>query len=189
MVAELRDLGIELMVSIWPTVDVNSENYDEMADRGLLASTDRGSGTQMEFMGNEAFFDATNPEARAYVWSKAKQHYFDKGIKIFWLDEADPLPRRARAQGRQPVPGGLRPGLLRGPAGRGPDRYLQPDPLLLGGQPEVRHPAVVGGRALDLRIVPDAVRGRAERRAVRHPVVDHRHRRLHRGPGRRSEVP
>ena len=90
MIAELRDLGIELMVSIWPTVDVNSENFDEMADRGLLASTDRGSGTQMEFMGNEVFFDATNPEAQAYVWSKAKQHYFDKGVKIFWLDEAEP---------------------------------------------------------------------------------------------------
>jgi alpha-D-xyloside xylohydrolase len=90
MIAELRDLGIELMVSIWPTVDVNSENYDEMEDRGLLVSTDRGSGTTMEFMGNEVFFDATNPEAQEFIWSKAKQNYFDQGIRTFWLDEAEP---------------------------------------------------------------------------------------------------
>ena len=90
MIAELRELGIELMVSIWPTVDVNSENYDEMEDRGLLVRTDRGSGTTMEFMGNEVFFDATNPEAQEFIWSKAKQNYFDQGIRTFWLDEAEP---------------------------------------------------------------------------------------------------
>jgi alpha-D-xyloside xylohydrolase len=90
MITELRELGIELMVSIWPTVDVNSENYDEMEDRGLLVRTDRGAGTQMEFMGNEVFFDATNPEAQAFVWARAKQNYFDQGVRVFWLDEAEP---------------------------------------------------------------------------------------------------
>jgi alpha-D-xyloside xylohydrolase len=90
MIAELRELGIELMVSIWPTVDVNSENYDEMEDRGLLVRTDRGAGTQMEFMGNEVFFDATNPEAQAFVWGRAQQNYFDRGVRVFWLDEAEP---------------------------------------------------------------------------------------------------
>jgi alpha-D-xyloside xylohydrolase len=90
MIAELRDLGIELMVSIWPTVDVNSENFDEMESRGLLVRTDRGAGTQMEFMGNEVFFDATNPEAQEFVWARAKENYFDKGVRVFWLDEAEP---------------------------------------------------------------------------------------------------
>jgi alpha-D-xyloside xylohydrolase len=90
MIAELRELGIELMVSIWPTVDVNSENYDEMEDRGLLVRTDRGAGTQMEFMGNEVFFDATNPAAQEFVWARAKENYFDKGVRVFWLDEAEP---------------------------------------------------------------------------------------------------
>jgi alpha-D-xyloside xylohydrolase len=44
----------------------------------------------MEFMGNNVFFDATNPAAREYVWGKAKKNYYDKGIRIFWLDEAEP---------------------------------------------------------------------------------------------------
>lgn len=90
MISELKSMGIELMVSIWPTVDVNSENYDEMDENGFLVRTERGTAAQMTFMGNEVFFDATNPGAREYVWSKAKAHYFDKGIRTFWLDEAEP---------------------------------------------------------------------------------------------------
>jgi alpha-D-xyloside xylohydrolase len=36
------------------------------------------------------FYDATNPRARAYVWEKCKKNYFDYGIRVFWLDEAEP---------------------------------------------------------------------------------------------------
>lgn len=28
--------------------------------------------------------------AREYVWNKAKRNYYDKGVKLFWLDEAEP---------------------------------------------------------------------------------------------------
>jgi len=90
MVKELKEMGIELMVSIWPTVDVNSENFDEMIERGYLVRTERATRTNINFMGNETYFDATNPGAREYVWQKAKKNYYDKGIKIFWLDEAEP---------------------------------------------------------------------------------------------------
>lgn len=90
MVRELREMGIELMVSIWPTVDKTSENYDEMLRKGYLVRTDRGIRTTMDFLGNTVFYDATNPDARQYVWNIAKQNYYDKGIKIFWLDEAEP---------------------------------------------------------------------------------------------------
>jgi len=90
MIKELKDMGIELMVSIWPTVDKRSENYKEMLDKGYLVRTDRGVRTTMEFMGDTVFFDATNPGARDFVWNVAKKNYYDKGIKIFWLDEAEP---------------------------------------------------------------------------------------------------
>ena len=36
MVAELAELGVKLMVSVWPTVNPMSENYRTMAERGLL---------------------------------------------------------------------------------------------------------------------------------------------------------
>ena len=90
MVEELKEMGIELMVSIWPTVDSRCENYNEMLEKGYLVSTDRGVRTQMQFLGNETFYDATNPDARAYVWDKVKRHYYNLGIHTFWLDVAEP---------------------------------------------------------------------------------------------------
>ena len=90
MMAELKSLNIELMVSIWPTVDYQSENFEEMRQKGLLIRQDRGIRVSMTFQGNTVHFDATNPAARQFVWAKAKKNYYDKGIRVFWLDEAEP---------------------------------------------------------------------------------------------------
>ncbi len=90
MIAELKEMDIELMISVWPTVDKRCENYEEMKQKGLLVRTDRGARVEMECEGNTLHYDATNPKARDYVWQKAKQNYYDKGIKLFWLDEAEP---------------------------------------------------------------------------------------------------
>ena len=90
MVKELQEMGIELMVSIWPTVDKKSENYKKMLEKGYLVRTDRGIRTTMDFLGDTVFYDATNPGSRDFVWKTAKKNYYDKGIKIFWLDEAEP---------------------------------------------------------------------------------------------------
>lgn len=90
MIKELKELKIELMVSIWPTVDKLSENYEEMVEHGYLIRTDRGIRTAMDFQGDTVHADFTNPGARDYVWKKAKANYWDKGIRVFWLDEAEP---------------------------------------------------------------------------------------------------
>lgn len=90
MIRELDDMGIKLMVSIWPTVDYRSENFEEMLEKGYLIRTERGFRVVMDFQGNTVHYDATNPKAREYVWQKAKQNYYDKGIRVFWLDEAEP---------------------------------------------------------------------------------------------------
>ncbi|KAJ5688600.1 hypothetical protein N7462_002992 [Penicillium macrosclerotiorum] len=90
MIKELQELKVELMVSIWPTVENASENYPEMLERGLLIRHDRGLRVAMQCDGDITHFDATNPEARKFVWSKAKKHYYERGIKVFWLDEAEP---------------------------------------------------------------------------------------------------
>ncbi len=90
MVEELRQMGIQLMVSVWPTVDKESENYQEMLEKGYLIRTERGIRVAMDFEGNTVHFDATNPKARKYVWEKAKENYYKKDIRIFWLDEAEP---------------------------------------------------------------------------------------------------
>ncbi|KAK7419680.1 hypothetical protein QQZ08_010766 [Neonectria magnoliae] len=90
MIEELKSLGIELMVSIWPTVDKLSENYEEMLERGYLIRTDRGVRTGLDFQGDTIHYDTTHPGSREYVWNKVKKNYYSKGIKVFWLDEAEP---------------------------------------------------------------------------------------------------
>ena len=90
MVKELKELGIETVVSVWPTIDERSENYGEMADRGFLVNPDRGLNYHMSWMGNTVFYDTTHPGAREFVWEKCKENYYKKGIRCFWLDEAEP---------------------------------------------------------------------------------------------------
>ncbi len=90
MVKELQEMGIELMVSVWPQVALTSENYGEMYQEGLLVRAEYGEQIGMRFVEDSMFFDATNPRARDYVWKKIKKNYYDHGIRIFWLDEAEP---------------------------------------------------------------------------------------------------
>ena len=90
MVRELKEMGIELMVSVWPQVALTSENYAEMQQQGLLVRAEYGEQIGMRFVEDSMFYDATNPRAREYVWKKIKQNYWDAGIRIFWLDEAEP---------------------------------------------------------------------------------------------------
>ena len=90
MIRELKEMGIELMVSIWPTVDYRSENFQEMLEKGYLIRTERGFRIAMDFQGNTVHYDATNPDARKFVWNVARKNYYEKGIRTFWLDEAEP---------------------------------------------------------------------------------------------------
>ena len=100
MVDELRELGVELMVSVWPTVNPNSENHAEMDRRGLLVGNVRGLPLNLPFWdkGDDGqvfvrFYDSTNPEARRYVWEKVAQGYGRYGIRAFWLDACEPEMR------------------------------------------------------------------------------------------------
>ena len=90
MVKELKEMGIELMVSIWSTVEPRGMNYAEMKRKGFLTRNDRGVPAQMTGLSNEVFFDATNPEAREFIFEKVKENYLKYGIRVFWLDEAEP---------------------------------------------------------------------------------------------------
>ena len=83
-------MGIQVVVSVWPTVDIYSENFEEMKEKGYLVRTEHGVPLTMLCGGNEVFFDATNPDARTYVWEKIKKNYYDQGAKLFWLDVAEP---------------------------------------------------------------------------------------------------
>ncbi|MCQ2578789.1 MAG: family 31 glucosidase [Treponema sp.] len=90
MCDELHAMGTKVMISIWPSVDKKCSHYYEMADKGYLVRTERGTNQTYDFMGDCLTFDATNPEARKYLWEIAKKNYVDYGIDMFWLDNAEP---------------------------------------------------------------------------------------------------
>ena len=97
MVGELRELGVELMVSIWPTVSPLQRELP----RVLPARTAGGGRPGVEFQQTiqdkgmdapmpVAFYDPTNPATRDYVWSLVERNYLSRGIRVFWLDACEP---------------------------------------------------------------------------------------------------
>jgi alpha-D-xyloside xylohydrolase len=90
MTRELASMGVKLMVSVWPNVERGCSRYEEMLQKGFLVGAEGGVRTTMEFGGDSVFYDATNPAARDYLWRVAKENYLDKGVSLFWLDEAEP---------------------------------------------------------------------------------------------------
>jgi alpha-D-xyloside xylohydrolase len=104
MMAELDGLGVKLMVSIWPTISPLSENYETLRDNGMLLGSDQG----IEFFGTTrdkgmtmdtpiTFHDPSNPATREFLWDVVKRNYYDKGVRVWWLDACEPEIRPGHA--------------------------------------------------------------------------------------------
>ena len=90
MVKILDSMGIKLLVSVWPVVESESENYVTMDQKNYLVRAEKGVNINMAYRGGLTYVDVTNPRARQFFWEKIKQNYYDKGVHMFWLDEAEP---------------------------------------------------------------------------------------------------
>ena len=90
MIDELHEMGIRVIVSVWPSVDRRSENFGPMMERGLLIRTERGAAQTYDYQGDCVEIDPFNPEAREYIWNICKKNYYDLGIDGFWLDNSEP---------------------------------------------------------------------------------------------------
>jgi alpha-D-xyloside xylohydrolase len=97
MVEELAGLGVELMVSIWPTVSPLSENFEPLRDGGMLVGVDQGVEFHQTIQDKGmttalpvAFYDPSNPRTREFVWSVVRRNYAELGIKVWWLDACEP---------------------------------------------------------------------------------------------------
>ena len=88
MVDELKSMGMEVVASVWPSMEPGSDNYKEMTEKGLLVHNNFGQhyGQQNTL----TFVDTTNPEACKFLWEKIKKNYYSYGIRNFWLDCAEP---------------------------------------------------------------------------------------------------
>lgn len=90
MADRLHDMGVKLMVSMWPTINEKSENYRKMFDNNMLIRTASGSNRVFDFYGPQAEIDPTNPQTRKFVWNCLKKNYIDNGVDCLWFDEAEP---------------------------------------------------------------------------------------------------
>ena len=75
MVDELHSMCIKVIVSVWPSVDRKSENFQPMMDRGLLIRTERGAAQTYDYQCDCVEIDVFNPETRKYVWEICKKNY------------------------------------------------------------------------------------------------------------------
>jgi alpha-D-xyloside xylohydrolase len=97
MVAELRDLGVQPVVSVWPTVSRLADTWPEMWSSGFIIRNLRGAAGQMYFVDNGStdglymhYYDSTNPDARKFIWERVREGYVRYGIDAFWLDACEP---------------------------------------------------------------------------------------------------
>ncbi|HBG7794320.1 TPA: glycoside hydrolase family 31 protein, partial [Clostridioides difficile] len=85
-----EEYSVEPIVSVWPTVQSDAENYNDYLENGYLVNVNRGVRMTMQIQGNTVFVDMTNENAREYVWDRIDKNYKQLGIDYYWLDVAEP---------------------------------------------------------------------------------------------------
>lgn len=114
MVAELKSMGMETMVSVWPFLAENSSGIATVLQHGW-ALTEQNTSRPVWWDDNNCAqaavsqwdhstpaqcvcYDPSQEAARRYIWSRIKDGYYGHGIRTFWLDGAEPEISTAAAQ-------------------------------------------------------------------------------------------
>ena len=75
---ELHDMGVKLMVSIWPIMTNGCPDQMDMLERGKM-------------LGNQSTYDAFDPAARAVYWDQVNRGLFSNGVDAWWCDCTEPF--------------------------------------------------------------------------------------------------
>ena len=88
MYQEIESLtGAKTMVSVWPTVEEASDNFQALHQEGLFVGTETGGcAVGFQLARDARIVDHFHPNARAYFWDQLKANHFDNGVALFWLD-------------------------------------------------------------------------------------------------------
>ena len=89
MVRELESLGVKLAVSVWPTVESDSVNFEPLravdglvrdSHGGLLRNHWPARGENDPYL-PMAYYDPTNPAARRLLWERLRASYHEIGVR------------------------------------------------------------------------------------------------------------
>lgn len=79
--------GTKLMVSLWPTVSIDSENYKYLKDNNLLINSEINDG---KLFNDKYIIDFTKYESQRFLQNKIVNNYIKNGVSLFWADQAEP---------------------------------------------------------------------------------------------------
>ncbi len=75
---DIHKLHAHTMVSIWPNMNSNTSDYEEMAQKGYM-------------LNDLSTYDAFNEEARRTYWEQAKKGLYEQGFDSWWCDSSEPF--------------------------------------------------------------------------------------------------
>lgn len=78
MIEKLHEKNIHFMISIWPNMNENCENYREFQERNLLLPA-------------SDIYNAFSEEARKLYWEQVKRGLFCHGVDAWWCDSSEPF--------------------------------------------------------------------------------------------------
>lgn len=78
MVRSLHRLGVHFMMSVWPMMDLKSENYKEFQEAGLLLS-------------DSNIYNALGEDGRKMYWNQVERGLFRYDIDAWWTDSCEPV--------------------------------------------------------------------------------------------------
>ncbi len=77
-VKHLHESNVRFMVSIWPNMSPDSENYAEFAEKKML-------------LPNSNLYDAFDENARKLYWDQTTEEIMSSGTDALWCDNAEPF--------------------------------------------------------------------------------------------------
>lgn len=78
MIRSLHEMDVHFMMSIWPLMDLESADYHEFEEAGLL-------------LPNSNIYNALCEEGRKLYWKQVERNLFCHGIDAWWADSCEPV--------------------------------------------------------------------------------------------------
>src|SRR5579872_7312181 len=88
---QLREMGIQTMISVWPRFTKDSRFYETVLKHGWfehLADGTPTDGLPYDRAGSD--IDTTNAEAARWYWDVIRDNILSKGFDSLWADETEP---------------------------------------------------------------------------------------------------